>query len=114
MYNPFWLLTKEIYFKKNRESFHQGAETKLFVSAIIRGHECTVAKRYDVTAIMLRYILALSQKDLVLRSKVVASKSYGIALGIKEPLLLLVIIALVTFVSLSLPKVIAQTAKQKR
>ncbi len=81
--------------KNKRKSFHGGVVTKLFLSAISRGEDITIAKRYIVTAITLLYILALSQNALGMRRKVVDYKF--ITLGIKEPLLLLVVIALVTF-----------------
>ncbi len=43
---------------------------------MIRAVDCTIAKRYIVTAIKLRYILALSPDALGQWRKVVASKSY--------------------------------------
>jgi hypothetical protein len=91
--------------KNNRKSFHQGVETKLFVSAIIRGEDCTIAKRYIVTAIMLRNILALSHNTLGLWRKVVASESYR---SRKQGAVI------ATFKPLSLLKVIDLTAKKKR
>ncbi len=69
---------KEIYFK-NRKSFHWHMEMKLFISAILRGEECTIAKHYRARAIT-RYILASLHNALGLWRKVLAWKSY--ALGI--------------------------------
>ncbi len=45
-----------------KKSFRQHVETKNFVLAIIinRGEEGTIATRYNITAITLRYILVLS------------------------------------------------------
>jgi hypothetical protein len=51
-------------------------ETKFFVSALNRGEENTITMRYSVTAIMLRYILALLHNALGLCRKVIAFKSY--------------------------------------
>jgi hypothetical protein len=51
-------------------------KTKLFISAFIRGEDCTTARRYNVTVITLSYILALSHNTLELWRKDVASKSY--------------------------------------
>jgi hypothetical protein len=70
-------------------------ETKIFVGAIIRGEESTKTKRFSVTAITLRYISALSYNVLCYRENLLLLKV--IALGIKEPLSLLVVIALSTF-----------------
>jgi hypothetical protein len=53
---------------------HQSVETKLFVSAIIRGEDCTIAKHKSVTALQ-RYILGLSHNALGLWRKDVTSKS---------------------------------------
>jgi hypothetical protein len=51
-------------------------ETKLLISAIIRGEDYTIAKSYSITEIMLHYISALLHNALGLWKKVVASESY--------------------------------------
>jgi hypothetical protein len=48
----------------------------MFVSALIRGEECTVAKCYSVTAVTLCYILTLSHNAIGLWRNIIASKSY--------------------------------------
>jgi hypothetical protein len=70
-------------------------ETKIFVLAVIIGEKRTLTKPYRVTAIMLRYILALMHNALCCGERLLLLKV--IALGIKEPLSLLIVIALVTF-----------------
>jgi hypothetical protein len=50
-------------------------ETKIFLSALIRGEECIIEQRQNVTLLTLRYIVALSHNALGLWRKVVASKS---------------------------------------
>jgi hypothetical protein len=88
----FFLLTKP---KKYRKSFRQRVEKKIFVSAIIRGEESTITRRYSVTAIMLRYILSLSHNAFCCRETLLLLKL--IALGVQKPLSLLILIELVTF-----------------
>jgi hypothetical protein len=93
-------------------SQHQGVETKLFISAIIKVEDCTITRRCIIIAITLRYILALSHNALGLHGENLFSKF--IAMGNKEPLSLLVVITLVTYSLQLLLKVIDLTAKQKR
>ncbi len=94
------------------KSICQCIETKIFVSAIIRIEESTRTKSYSVTGITLCYILSLSHNALCCVETLLLQKVS--ALGITKPLLLLIVIALVTFYPLSFLKVIAVTARQKR
>jgi hypothetical protein len=87
---------KEIYLLENkRKHFCQQVEKKIFVLATVGGEWSTLTKRYCVTAIMLRYILALLHNALSCGEKLLLLKV--IALGIKKPSSLLTVIALVTF-----------------
>jgi hypothetical protein len=103
---------KAIYSKNNIKSFCQQVETNIFVSTIIRGEESTITKSYSVPAITLRYILSLSHNTLCCEETFLLLQV--IALGVKKPLLTLIVLALVTFQLLSLLKVIALTDRQKR
>jgi hypothetical protein len=73
--NPFCFSQKK-YSENYRTFFCQCVETKIFVSAIIRGEEGVKSKRCSVTAITLSYVLALLHNASGLWRKVIASKSY--------------------------------------
>jgi hypothetical protein len=62
--------------ENNRESFYQRLETKIFVSAVIRGEECALVKQASVTTITLPYILVLSHNAFGPWRKVTDSESY--------------------------------------
>ncbi len=57
-------------------------ETKIFVSAMIRGEESAITKRCSVTAITLRHILSLLNNALCCRETLLFLKV--IVLGIKR------------------------------
>jgi hypothetical protein len=61
----------------------------------IRGEESTLTKSYGVTAVTLPYILGLLHKAICCGEKLLLLEV--IALGIKKPLSLLMVIALLTF-----------------
>jgi hypothetical protein len=79
---------------KKLETFRQRAEMKTFVSAMNTGEKSSTTKRYSVTATTLRYILTLSHDALCCGRMFLSLKV--IILGMKEPLSLLIVIALVT------------------
>jgi hypothetical protein len=90
------VIMKEISLLENkRKHFHQQVEKKILVLATIGGEWSTLAKCYCVTAIMLRYVLALLHNALSCGEKLLLLKV--IALGIKTLSSLLIVIALVTF-----------------
>ncbi len=98
---------------KKKLVFVNVCETKIFVSAIIRGEESIITRRYSVTAITLSYILSLLHNVLWCGETSLLLKVI-IPLGVKKPLSLLNVITLVTFKPLSLLRVIALTSRQKR
>jgi hypothetical protein len=71
----------------------------------IRGEESTLTKRYRVTAITLPYILALLHKAICCGEKLLLLEV--IALAIKKPLSLLIVIANHSYCSVNIFAVIA-------
>jgi hypothetical protein len=61
--------------------FRQPVETKILVSAIIRGEESTITKLYSVTAITLRYILSLSHDALCCGETLLLPKVTALAIN---------------------------------
>ncbi len=74
----------------------------------IREEETTITKHYRVTVITLCYISAISHNVTCCGEKLLLLEA--IALGIKKPLSLLIVIGLVTSYLLSLLEVIALAA----
>jgi hypothetical protein len=94
-----------------RKVFANVRKRTFFVLAIELQERWTLSIN-RVTAIRLRYILALSHNATCCGEKLLLLEIIAL-LGIKKPLSQLIVIALVTFKPPSLQKVIALTAKQK-
>jgi hypothetical protein len=86
---------KEKYSKLKGKVFANVRKRKFLFPLKFKKKESTLTKRYSVTAITLHYIVALSHNASCCGEEILLLKV--ITLDIKEPLSLLIVIALVTF-----------------